>query len=108
MSWVEINGVPYLPDGELERKANSVARKEGYGLATKIIFLAGVTEPRVTSHTRYGYRKKATDQYVPKAYVSKGWSSVYYQPAKTTVAFPLEMMPDWLKEKVEKHEGEVR
>ena len=66
----------------ISKLANSIARKHNYGFATEIIL--GDCN-KVVSHTSYGYRKKSNDQYVPMAYVNKGWSSVYYQNAETTV-----------------------
>ena len=35
----------------------------------------------------YGYRKKSDDQYVPRKYVTKAWSAVYYQEAHTDIYF---------------------
>ena len=69
---------------QTERKtANAIARKAGYGWATKIVF--GSTN-EVLSHTRYGYRKYTTGEYVPNKYRDNfGWKNTYYQPAETTV-----------------------
>ncbi len=67
------------------RRANSIARKAGYGKATHIIFqIEG--EETVISHTHYGYRKYSTGEYVPNAYRANfGWKNTYYQTAKTVV-----------------------
>jgi hypothetical protein len=68
-------------------KANSIARKNGYGKATKI--LVG-NHNRVVSHTPYGYRKFTTGEYVPNAYRAKfGWKNTYYQEAETIVEIVL-------------------
>lgn len=67
----------------IQVRANSIARKHGYGAATEIIF---GNEDKVVSHTRYGYRKCTTGEYVPNAYRNKfGWKNTYYQNAETTV-----------------------
>jgi hypothetical protein len=64
--------------------ANRIARKAGYGKATKIVHAGG--EPRVISHTKYGYRKTTTGQYVPNSYRNHfGWKNTYYQAAETVV-----------------------
>lgn len=68
---------------EIRRKANSIARKHGYGVATEIIF---GDKDKVVSHTRYGYRKYTTGEYVPNKYRNNfGWKNTYYQPAETVV-----------------------
>lgn len=67
----------------LKKLANSIARKHGCGSASSYKF--GLTDG-IISHTRYGYRKKSTGQYVPNAYRSKfGWKNTYYQHAETVV-----------------------
>jgi len=68
---------------ELQRYANSIARKQGCLRATYIIF---GDRDRVISHTRYGYRKYSTGEYVPLAYLNNfGWKNTYYQHAITIV-----------------------
>ena len=68
---------------QLQKRANSIARQNGYGRATSYIF--GV-EDKVISHTRYGYRKTSNGQYVPNAYLRNfGWKNTYYQNAITVV-----------------------
>ena len=75
---------------EIKRIANSVARKKGYGKATKIILDSEISEPKVLSHTSYGYRKYTTGEYVPNSYRNKfGWKNTYYQNALTTVTLPI-------------------
>lgn len=65
------------------RKANAIARRAGYGRATRIIL--GL-QNRVLHHVHYGYRKVTTGEYVPKAYLNNfGWKNTYYQHAETTV-----------------------
>ena len=72
----------------IQKIANSTARKYGYGSATEIVF-GYVSEPDVIEHIRYGYRKRTTGQYVPKAYMAKfGWKNCYYQAAQTKVVLP--------------------
>ena len=67
----------------LQHRANKIARKAGYHSATEIIL---GTQDRVLHRTRYGYRKKTTDQYVSNAYRNHfGWKNTYYQPAITIV-----------------------
>lgn len=74
---------------ELRRLANATARAAGYGRATAILHDPSLTAPEVREHTRYGYRKYTTGQYVPNRYRTNfGWRNTYYQPAKTTVALP--------------------
>ena len=73
---------------EIQRKANAVARKCGYGTATSIVL--GI-QNQVLSHTSYGYRKYTTGEYVPNKYRSNfGWKNTYYQAAKTVVEIRLE------------------
>lgn len=67
----------------IKRRANSIARKAGYGMATHIIF---GSEDRVVSHTNYGYRKNSTHEYVSNKYRANfGWKNTYYQHAITVV-----------------------
>lgn len=68
---------------EQQKRANTIARQNGYGSATEVRLGA---EDRVVSHVRYGYRKYTTGQYVPTAYRSNfGWKNTYYQAAETVV-----------------------
>ena len=68
---------------EIIRKANSIARKSGYGRTTEIIL---GDEDKVVSHTRYGYRKYTTGEYVCNKYRSNfGWKNTFYQHAETVV-----------------------
>ena len=77
-----------------QRIANATARKAGFGTATTVIFIR-IPEPCVLDHTRYGYRKRTTGQYVPNAYMDKfGWKNCYYQSAETVVALPMHMEAD--------------
>lgn len=74
---------------KIQRKANSIARKNGYGIATSIVF---GDENKVLKHTPYGYRKHTTGEYVSNAYRSKfGWKNTYYQRAETTVQLKVEI-----------------
>lgn len=76
----------------VQKLANLVARRAGYGSATKIVCTTtGPDHPRVVAHTHYGYRKWTTGEYVPKKYLRNfGWKNTYYQRAETTVAIPVE------------------
>ena len=66
-----------------EKRANSVARRNGYGRADEIIVGA---YDRILHHTRFGYRKYTTGEYVPNSYRNHfGWKNTYYQPAFTQV-----------------------
>lgn len=74
---------PHEVNAEVRRRANSVARKNGYGRATLI---ALGTKDRVLDHVPFGYRKNTTYEYVPNAYRNKfGWKNTFYQNAETTV-----------------------
>ena len=67
----------------IQKRANSIARKYGAGRATQII--VGDVD-RVLSHTRCGYRKYTTGEYVSSGYRAKfGWKNTYYQRAETIV-----------------------
>lgn len=68
---------------EQQRRANAIARKAGYAKATSIVF---GDEEKVIEHTRYGYRKYTTGEYVPNSYRRNfGWKNTYYQNAETVV-----------------------
>lgn len=68
---------------EIQRYANSVARKHGHSIATEIIL---GSEDRVVSSTPYGFRKYTTGEYVPNAYRANfGWKNTYYQHAECVV-----------------------
>lgn len=68
-----------------QRVANAYARKVGYHSATRVEFTDYWS---IQCHTRYGYRKYTTGEYVPNAYRTKGWTNTYYQPAITVVTVP--------------------
>ena len=69
---------------EQQKRANAIARKNGFGKATEIIIRKG--KEKVLEHTPYGYRKYTTGEYVSNAYRNNfGWKNTYYQNAKTTV-----------------------
>jgi len=75
-----------------QQLANSIAHKEGYGIATKIKIDKRLKKGtgRVTKRINFGYRKNTTDQYVPNAYMNKfGWKNCYYQKAETVVTLNL-------------------
>lgn len=82
---------PYFKYKTLQSYANAVARANGHGSATSIVIRADATEPKIEDFTRHGHRKKSNGQYVHNAYLMKGWSSCYYQAAKTVVAVPVEV-----------------
>jgi len=74
---------------EIQKLANSIARKNGYGTATKIKidkrFKQGTG--KIIGRVDYGYRKYTTDEYVNNSYMTKfGWKNCYYQNAETIVA----------------------
>jgi len=72
-----------------QRIANSVARRHGYGRATKITLVPGLSAPAIGETTRYGYRKRTTGEYVPNAYRNNyGWKNTYYQAAECEVLLP--------------------
>ena len=74
---------------EIQKFANSVARKHGHGTATSIVFDKSLQTPIVISHVQYGYRKNTTGEYVPNAYRKMfGWKNTYYQNAETTIGLP--------------------
>jgi len=73
----------------LQQIANSFARTQGWGRATKISFDDKITEPKLGKTVEYGFRKKTTGQYVPKAYLNNfGWKNTYYQHAVCEVVLP--------------------
>jgi hypothetical protein len=75
----------------LQQRANSIARKAGYHSATEIILGDG---DRVADHTRYGYRKNTTGEYVANAYRNNfGWKNTYYQRAITVVMVRSALIP---------------
>ena len=66
------------------RIANSIARKNGFGRATKVIRcgVSGFVDGR-----KCGYRKFTTGEYVSNAYRAKfGWKNTYYQHSECTVS----------------------
>ena len=70
---------------EIQKRANSVARKHGHGKATHVIF-GYCANDHISDSTPYGYRKNTTGEYVPNAYRNHfGWKNTYYQHAKCTV-----------------------
>ena len=61
----------------------SESKPHGAGRATEIRL---GEHDRVLAHTRRGYRKSSTGEYVAKAYLANfGWKNTYYQHAKTVV-----------------------
>jgi len=79
---------------KLQKLANSIARKSGYGLATEVIF-GNCKEPKIIERVQYGYRKITTGEYVPKKYLANfGWKNTYYQHAITKILLPLQII-DW-------------
>jgi hypothetical protein len=72
----------------LQQKANSFARKCGYGVATEIVII-DMDEPTIIRHTSFGYCKNTTGEYVPNSYMRKfGWKNCSYQHAETVVGIP--------------------
>lgn len=72
----------------LQQRANSFARKCGYGTATEIISI-DANEPTIIKRIVYGYRKNSTGEYVPNSYMRKfGWKNCSYQYAVTVVGIP--------------------
>jgi hypothetical protein len=68
---------------EQQRRANAIARRAGYGKATRVVL---GTQDRVLSHVAYGYRKYTTGEYVCNRYRANfGWKNTYYQCAETVV-----------------------
>lgn len=79
---------------KLQKLANSIARKSGYGSATEVIF-GNCKEPKIIERVSYGYRKITTGEYVPKKYLAHfGWKNTYYQHAITKILLPLQII-DW-------------
>ncbi|HRU49811.1 MAG TPA: hypothetical protein P5297_07725 [Bacilli bacterium] len=79
----------------LQKFANSIARKRGYGTATEVIFSPERKIGAVISRTKPGYRKCTTGEYVPKKYLRNfGWKNTYYCHAKTVVELPISIV-DW-------------
>ncbi len=83
-----------MNEKQIQKLANSFARKFGYGSATTILF-GNINNPKIIEHISYGYRKCTTGEYVPNAYRANfGWKNTYYQNAETTVLMPLNII-DW-------------
>lgn len=69
----------------LQQFANAIARYNGAGKSDAII-VTGLGRNTLYSHTRYGWRKNTTGQYVPNSYRSNfGWKNTFYQHAFTVV-----------------------
>lgn len=67
----------------LKSFATAVARGFGCGRADEIVIGDANT---VRSHTRCGWRKNTTGEYVPNAYLRNfGWKNTFYQHAHTIV-----------------------
>jgi hypothetical protein len=78
---------------EIQTIANSFARKNGHGRATKVTLSAAVTVPMIGETTRYGYRKHTTGDYVSNKYRSNyGWKNTYYQAAECEVILPASIL----------------
>ena len=74
---------------DLQIIANSFARRNGYGRATKVTLSSTTKEPAIGETIRYGWRKKTTGEYVPNSYRSNyGWKNTYYQAAHCEVILP--------------------
>ena len=74
---------------DIQRWANSVARRAGYGKATEIIINPKAKKARVVKHIDYGYVKNTTGEYVPMSYINNfGWKNCHYQHAETIVELP--------------------
>jgi len=79
-----------MTNEDYQKLANSIARKNRHGRATKIIFgiRSGVVDGK-----RSGYRKCTTGQYVPNAYRNNfGWKNTYYQYAECVVELPSRLL----------------
>lgn len=73
---------------KLQKIANSIARKHGYGTATEIVRVSD-DHPIIIKHVTYGYRKRSTGEYVSNRYRQCfGWKNTYYQNAETIVGIP--------------------
>lgn len=71
------------PTKEQQKKANIIARKNGFNRATEIV---KGDENKVVKYVQFGYRKYTTGEYVPNSYRSNfGWKNTYYQPAIVVV-----------------------
>jgi hypothetical protein len=66
---------------QIKKLALTFARKKGYNSVTSIVIS---TDNKILEHTKFGYRKYTTGEYVSNAYRDKfGWKNTYYQPAVT-------------------------
>lgn len=73
----------------IQHEANVIARRAGFGRATRVLLVPGLAAGRVVLHVPYGYRKYTTGEYVPNNYRSNfGWKNTYYQRAETHVELP--------------------
>lgn len=67
----------------LQQRANRIARGDGHQRATDVVF---GPHNATLSHTRSGYRKYTTGEYVPSSYRANfGWKNTYYQAAECVI-----------------------
>lgn len=80
---------------KLQKEANRIARRSGYGTATEVFFSPTRKTGAVIKRVDFGYRKNTTGEYVSNAYRRNfGWKNTYYCMAKTAVKLPLSII-DW-------------
>lgn len=84
--------------------ANAISRAAGFGVCTELQF-THCENPKIY-HTKYGYRKYSSGEYVPMAHLRNfGWKNTYYQSAEVTVFVPLYIVEIWASENLKKKRG---
>ena len=84
-----------------QQRANSVARANGYGSATTILFEENAKKDYVKKHIHFDYRKHTTGEYVSIAYRANfGWKNTYYQHAETVVVLAIPVPYEFKIEKM--------
>lgn len=77
---------------KIQKLANSIARKSGYGIATEIVF-GNVSKPKILKASSFYYTTKNGDIiFHPSAYSKKGFSNMIYNHAYCKVLLPLSII----------------
>ena len=77
---------------KLQKIANSIARKSGYGVATEVLF-AAIPKPKILKAQSWHYTTKNGDIIAhPSAYAKKGFSNMIYNAAYCKVLLPYNLI----------------
>ena len=75
----------------LKQAANAFVRTYFPGSISTELTVSLDETPTIVRSVSPGYRKKTTNEYVPKKYLSNfGWKNTYYQHAVNEVLVPIE------------------